>query len=232
MKRVQKGGFFGLFIGEKIVGYVNLNPYGDDQGHFQSIYISREHRGKGLSHAMMEHALAWYKERGVRKVHLYTEVDNKAAQSLYRKHNFTLDSRSWHFVVPFSTLEPKEKFTCQEVSESEIEVAGGFSERLPSGEIRRWHSSNDRRPLMLRDHEGVVAGVCMFTPGFPGCRPFEIRNSECFDDFILGIKARSLPEFDYVRVVFAGNDDLASLCKNRGYDLVDEMFYFTAEIGV
>lgn len=74
--------------------------------------------------------------------------------------------------------------------------------------------------------------MCLFTPAFPGCRPFEIDKVEGFDDFISGIKSRSLPEFDYVRVVFAGDDDLANLCKKRGYELVDEMFYFTMEIDV
>jgi hypothetical protein len=50
---------------------------------------------------------------------------------------------------------------------------------------------------------------------------------DCFDDFVIGIKSYSHSEFDFVRVVFAGNDELAELRKTRGYGLVDEMFYFT-----
>jgi GNAT superfamily N-acetyltransferase len=229
-QRVLKGGFFGLFLGDLLVGYMNLNLFSNDEGHFQSIFIGEEHRGKGHSNILMEHAIKWYQEQGVKRVHLYTEVDNEVAQGLYRRHGYEIDSRAWHFIVPFSTVKPKKKYTCQDVIEDEMDLVGNLSHRLPAGELRRWGESENRRALALKDNQEEVKGACLFAPSFPGCRPFEIQSLDCFDDFIIGIKKRSLPEFDYVRIVFSDNDDLAGLCKDRGYELFDEMFYFTKEL--
>jgi GNAT superfamily N-acetyltransferase len=226
-RRVEKGGFFGLFLGSTMVGYTNLNLFGDDEGHFQGIFIKEEHRGKGFSNLLMEHSFRWYKEQGVKKIHLYTEVDNHVAQNLYRKFGLSIDSRAWHFVVPFVSLKPLEKYTCHEIAEEDIDLVGDLFERLPAGEIRRWLASGEILALTLKDNDRRIEGACLFTREFPGCRPFEIQKVECFDDFIIGIKSRSLSEFDYVRIVFAGNESLARLCKERGYELVHEMFYFT-----
>ncbi|MFW9814270.1 MAG: GNAT family N-acetyltransferase [Candidatus Thorarchaeota archaeon] len=229
-QRVEKGGFFGLFLLDVLLGYMNLNLFSEDEGHFQSIFIGEEHRGKGYSNILMKYAIKWYLEQGAKRVHLYTEVDNEIAQGLYRKHGYEIDSRAWHFIVPFSTLKPKIRYTCHEVMEDEIDLVGKLSHRLPAGEIRRWMGSDSRRVLALKDDQGDVKGACLFAPSFPGCRPFVISHPDCFDDFIIGIKKRSLPEFDYVRIVFSGNDNLAEICKERGYELFDEMFYFTMEL--
>jgi GNAT superfamily N-acetyltransferase len=229
-RRVAKGGFFGLFIEPDMVGHMNLNLYGDDEGHFQSIYIDLGHRGKGLSNTMMAHALNWYRERDVKRVHLYTDVDNDVAHSLYKKYGFTVDSRSWHFIVPFSTINPSSKYTSHEILEEDIDAVGSRFQRLPAGEIRRWLNNESRMSLMLKDTQGRIVGACLFMPSFPGCRPFEISTVSCFDDFIVGIKARSLPQFDFVKLTFAGDDELAGLCKQRGYELVHEMLYFTQDL--
>ena len=229
-KRVEKGGFFGLFLADALIGSMNLNLFGDDECHFQHILISKEYQGRGFANLLMEHSFEWYRENGVRKIHLYTEVTNEVAQSLYRKFGFAIDSRAWHFVVPFSTLKPQKKYTCQEILEEEIGSLDGKFDRFPAGEIRCWQTNDEKQTLTLKDDGGVIVGACLFTPGFPGCRPFEIKRLDCFDDFITGIMVRSLPENDFVRIVFAGNDPLAELCKQREYELVHEMYYFTQEL--
>lgn len=223
-------GFFGLFLNGVLVGHMNLNLFGDDECHFQHIFIGEEYRGKGFSNALMEYSFNWYRERGIRRAHLYTEVGNETAQYLYKKYGFTLDSRAWHFIVPFSTLSPSNRYTCHEILEENIDPVDNRFQRLPAGEIRRWLNSDSRMGLMLKDTQGGIVGACLFTPDFPGCRPFEVSTLDCFDDFIAGIKERSLPEFDFVRLTFAGNDELAGLCKQRGYELVHEMFHFVQDL--
>ncbi|MFX1562477.1 MAG: hypothetical protein ACFFDP_04135, partial [Promethearchaeota archaeon] len=82
----------------------------------------------------------------------------------------------------------------------------------------------------LKSLGGKIVGACRFTPSFPGCFPFEIENIDSFDDFISGLRPYSLPQFDFVRVTFTDNDELAQLCNSRSYKLHHLLYKMQLEL--
>lgn len=49
----------------------------------QSVFVSPEHRGRGVYRALHDHVVAEAREQGVRSVRLYVERENKHAQAVY-----------------------------------------------------------------------------------------------------------------------------------------------------
>ncbi|MGY5852899.1 MAG: GNAT family N-acetyltransferase [Candidatus Thorarchaeota archaeon] len=230
-RRVESQSFFGLFLDKSLIGNLNLLPFNNHEGHFQGIFIASEYRGRGYGNLLLEHALNWYREHGIRKAHLYTHKTNEIAQNLYKKHGFEISSEAYHFIVPFDSLTPQDKFTCEEIQEEDIDaVEARFSEVFPTAHIRRYLSSERDHVIVLKYRNGELAGVCRFLPSFPGCFPFVIDKVDAFDDFLTGIKPFSSSEFDYSRVTFFGLPELARLCKERGYELHHEMYRMTVQI--
>jgi hypothetical protein len=60
--------------------------------------------------------------------------------------------------------------------------------------------------------------------------PFRIDNLDGIDDFISGLEEYSLPEYDYVRLTFTDNENLAELCDKRGYKQHHRLYRMKAEV--
>ena len=84
--------------------------------------------------------------------------------------------------------------------------------------------------LTLKDKNSRIVGACRFDPQFPGCFPFEIAETESFDDFINGLRSHSLPTFDYIRITFTDQPKLAELCEERGYKLHHRLYQMMADL--
>ncbi|MHA3964622.1 MAG: GNAT family N-acetyltransferase [Candidatus Thorarchaeota archaeon SMTZ1-45] len=219
-KRIERDGAFALIQDGRIIGNLIMSRFGEDEAHLGRIGVSKFHQGKGYGSMLMEYAIDWFREEGgIRKVHLYTQDFNKSAQNLYKKYGFKRAGTTWHYFVPYDSLEPKNTYTCQKIQEDEIDSVGSMFPSLPGGQIRRFLTYDEHLVLILKDLNGYNVGVCRFTPAFPGCMPFEITNIECFDDFIEGLKEFKLPEHDYCRVTFTDIPELAELCEARDYRL-------------
>ncbi|MHA2353435.1 MAG: GNAT family N-acetyltransferase [Candidatus Thorarchaeota archaeon] len=219
-KRVDHEGFFALIDEGQIVGYLIVARYGEDEAHLGRIGVVKAHQRKGFGSMLMQHAIDWFREQGgIRAAHLYTQDFNKSAQSLYKKFGFKRAGTTWSYFVPYDSVEPIDKYTCQEIQEKEIDSVGSMFPSLPAEQIRKFMTSDEFRVLTLKDDSGKIKGACRFTPSFPGCLPFEITDVECFDDFVLGMKEFSLPEYDYCRVTFTDLPELANLCEKREYRL-------------
>ena len=226
--RVERDGCFMMELDGEFIGQLIVSRFGDDDGHLGRIGVSKKHRGKGYGRLLMKYAMDWFRiQDGVNRVHLYTQHDNYVAQSLYKTFGFVKSGTTWHYIVPFNSLHPSNKYTCQVIEKEEIEEVSQQYNSLPASQIERFLSYDEHLVLVLKDSSGLIQGAARFTPSFPGSFPFEISRIDCFDDFVHGMKAFSLPEFDYVRVTFTDNPELAELCARRDYRLHHKLFKMT-----
>lgn len=229
--QVDRGAFFALESDDRMVGMLSLAKFGEDAGHLGRIGVSKSVQNRGLGAKLMEYAMDWFRNEKISNAILYTQDHNKHAQHLYKKFGFKIIGTTWHYFVPFRTINSSGKYLCESIQDGEIEAVGEkYGEYLPAAQIRRFLETDDFHVLVLKNKEKDIVGACRFTPAFPGCFPFQIDSIDCFDDFISCLKPYGLPEFDYVRLTFTDNEDLAALCYERGYEIHHKLFRMKAEV--
>jgi GNAT superfamily N-acetyltransferase len=79
--------------GETIHGSVAIDGshHLTDGAHLRWFVASDESRGTGVGNMLLDAAMAFCRERGYRRVYLWTFDDLAAARHLYEKHGFRLD---------------------------------------------------------------------------------------------------------------------------------------------
>ncbi len=192
-ERVEAEGFFALETNDgKLAGYLIVSRFGESGGHLGRIGVARAFQRQGLGTQLMRRAIEWFKAQGdITHAYLYTQHDNHPAQSLYKRFGFKVVGTTWHYFVPFDTIKPTHKYTCQPILPEEIERVGAqYEANLPAASIRRF-LEREFLILTLKDKEGRIVGACRYSPKFPGCFPFEIDDVEYFDYFIQGLRAYS-----------------------------------------
>jgi hypothetical protein len=188
-------------------------------------------QNKGLGTKLMEAALDWFKKEEMHQAILYTQDHNIVAQHLYKNFGFSITGTTWHYFVPYSTINPTGLYACDKIKNEEIElVSKQYNDSLPASKIERLLESDSNLVLILKDDQNQICGACRFSPLFPGCFPFEIDGTEYFDDFVFGIQKYSLPDYDYVRLTFIDNPELAALCDSRDYKLHHKLFQMTLNL--
>ncbi len=228
---VEKGSFFAIESEGKIIGMLAVSRFGEDAGHLGRIGVSSSLQNRGLGARLMKHAIEWFRNEKIGNAILYTQDHNKHAQHLYKKFGFERVGITWHYFVPFKTITPTENHVCELIQEDEIETVGQkYHDYLPAAQIRRFLESENHHVFVLKNREGAIVGACRFTPSFPGCMPFRIESIDSLDDFLSGLKGHSLPEFDYIRLTFTDDEDLAELCDERGYKLHHRLYRMRAEV--
>ncbi|RUS25732.1 sortase-like acyltransferase [Jimgerdemannia flammicorona] len=76
---------------EEVVGYSTLNTFRDTLGFNTvevSLYIHRDHRGRGLGHLLTREIIRLGKERGYHTIIAGICTENSASLSLYKSHGF------------------------------------------------------------------------------------------------------------------------------------------------
>jgi len=81
-------------VGSQITGFVDLWTFSDfvegsSMSIVQNLVVEPQSRGLGIADALMRRVLSLARHRGAGEVHVSTEMSNKKAISLYRKHGFT-----------------------------------------------------------------------------------------------------------------------------------------------
>lgn len=61
--------------------------------HLNSLVVAPEHRGKGVSHGLVDEVISEARRRGVHKLGLRALSTNEVAVSLYRRHGFEVEGR-------------------------------------------------------------------------------------------------------------------------------------------
>jgi len=225
---LERDRFFSLDLDGEIIGQLVVAPFGENEGHLGRVAIAQRHQGKGYGKILMQKAMDWFKKENLVKVHLNTQDHNSVAQGLYKQFGFERTGTTWHYFVPIETLNPKYEYACQPILPEEIEQVGEKYSSLPAIQIRRLLEYPENPVLTLKDKEGIIKGVCRFTPSFPGCFPFEIDDIDAVDDFLIGLKPYSLPTFNYYRITFYDNENLAQMFEEREYKLHHRLYKMTA----
>lgn len=76
---------------EEIVGFIDQwiihdFTHGAKLSHIHSLYVSSEHRRKGVASSLLQEAMKNARNMEVSEIHITTRFDNKPAINLYRKH--------------------------------------------------------------------------------------------------------------------------------------------------
>lgn len=80
----------------RIVGCVIINGLSDELAQLRFFLVRPEARGRGLGHELMNRALAFCRERGFRKIHLWTITELAAARHLYLQAGFVVTREETH----------------------------------------------------------------------------------------------------------------------------------------
>ncbi|MFX1405000.1 MAG: GNAT family N-acetyltransferase [Promethearchaeota archaeon] len=225
-QRVQKPGFFAMNSQDgHLLGYLVLGRFSDKIAHLGRIGVQKSMQSQGLGAKLMEYALDWFrKQEGVKVVRLYTQVDNLHAQELYKKFGFKVSGHTWHYFVPFTSLQALGGYSLLEAQPNEFQtIAELFPASLPLEAIQNF-IKGEQLIYALKDSSNSIVGACRFTPSFPGCFPFELTTLSSFDDFVLAFQPLCNPPSDFLRITFHENQKLATLCETRGYHLHHKLY--------
>ena len=82
---------------DAIVGYIGghlTQRYGCD-GELQYLYVSPEHRRKGVASEMLSSLARWFRERDASRICVDVQPDNARARAFYTRHGATYMSSYW-----------------------------------------------------------------------------------------------------------------------------------------
>ena len=80
----------------RIVGCVIINGLSDEFAQLRFFLVHPEARGRGLGRELINRALAFCRERGFKKVHLWTITELAAARHLYQQAGFVVTREETH----------------------------------------------------------------------------------------------------------------------------------------
>ncbi|MCA1323983.1 GNAT family N-acetyltransferase [Herbaspirillum sp. alder98] len=91
-----KGNFWVALDGERVVGTVSLLDIGHDQVALRKMFVAASHRGSefGTARRLLDGAIAWAREQGVKQIYLGTTAKFLAAHRFYEKNGFALIEKS------------------------------------------------------------------------------------------------------------------------------------------
>ena len=80
----------------RIVGSIVIDGMADETAMLRYFLVHPDARGRGLGHQLMDKALEFCRERGFKKVRLWTISELKAAAHLYRQAGFVCTREETH----------------------------------------------------------------------------------------------------------------------------------------
>ncbi len=93
-------GCFVAIVGGEVVGYVTTSVREDRlQGRIANLATDRRLRNLGIGRALLERALAHFRERGLRVARIETLADNEVGNHLYPSLGFREVARQVHFAL-------------------------------------------------------------------------------------------------------------------------------------
>ena len=82
------GAFWVLEDDGRVVGTVAVVPLSADEVEIKRVYLGAALRGQGWGQTLMEHAIAWARARGHRRVRLWSDVKFTRAHRMYERLGF------------------------------------------------------------------------------------------------------------------------------------------------
>ena len=105
--REQAATCFVAELDGEVIGYITTAvSQGTSTGRIPNIGIARGYRGLGLGTRLIEYALAYFRQQGLRIARIETLVQNSVGDYLYRKLGFQEIARQIHFAQSLVDTEP------------------------------------------------------------------------------------------------------------------------------
>jgi N-acetylglutamate synthase-like GNAT family acetyltransferase len=84
------GNFWVARSEDQLVGTIALLDIGNNQGALRKMFVAKGFRGKefGVGQKLIDHLIAWVKQKGVQEIYLGTTEKFLAAQRFYEKNGF------------------------------------------------------------------------------------------------------------------------------------------------
>lgn len=82
------GAFWVLLDGPRVVGSVGVSVHGDEC-ELHRMYLLKSHRGAGHGRQLLDQAVTWSRQRGMRRMLAWSDVKLTAAHAMYRRFGFT-----------------------------------------------------------------------------------------------------------------------------------------------
>ena len=88
----NNGNFWIASCDEQLVGTIGLIDIGNRQSALRKMFVRKDYRGKekGIGQQLLDHVIAWCREKGIDEIYLGTFDTLKAAQRFYIKNGFTV----------------------------------------------------------------------------------------------------------------------------------------------
>ena len=95
----------------QIVGSIVINGLSDEIALLRWFLVHPDARGRGLGHQLIDNALAFCRERGFKKVRLWTIGELKAAAHLYKEAGFVVTREETHEIWGAQRTEQEYELT-------------------------------------------------------------------------------------------------------------------------
>lgn len=218
--------FYIIQLKDNIIGYMIIN-FMDKILHLYRIGIIPEYQGEGYGTKLMEFLSIRIKELNFfDESILYVLRGNDAAINLYKKFQYEIVKRSWQFQIEYDQIKPSSENT-DEYSSKIIPYSKDELERISKlydVTIERLNNLISPKNLFIEFYLGNKSiGFCRFDPTFPGAFPFIIEHIDFYAISNELIKYAK-PDFDFVKVTFDENEQLAQFLQEEKFICVHEMF--------
>jgi len=78
-------------------GYITCHVAPNGEGSIGLVAVDQNHRANGFGGTLIAGALAYFHERGARRVRVVTQERNQHGKRLYERHGFTIESTATYF---------------------------------------------------------------------------------------------------------------------------------------
>jgi len=95
----------------QVVGSIVINGLSDEIALLRWFLVHPDARGRGLGHQLIDNALAFCRERGFKKVRLWTISELKAAAHLYKEAGFVVTREETHEIWGAQRTEQEYELT-------------------------------------------------------------------------------------------------------------------------
>ena len=166
----QLQGIWALYDGDLLVGF-GVSMLGPDRVHIRRIAVHPDYRSKGLGSRLMAAMIDQAQNAGFERVTLNVRQDNPAAIRLYEKFRFLVFGESVQFIATVGTTTDTDLNVMAVPAYLQEVQHPSYLDRLA-----RLKESQDppKRYALVFLRKGLLVGLTLFSPDFPGCRSFEV----------------------------------------------------------
>jgi GNAT superfamily N-acetyltransferase len=213
----------------EVVGYTIVR-WLPDAAHVMHVAVAPEARRSGVGRALMEHARARVRVRGLREWHLNVKVGNAPARALYESlamqplHPSAFTRVPWACVAALPA-EPAVFSLAEPAEDSGLEARFG----LLAGRLTANRARGGRVLAKLCDAAGAPLGVASFDPDHPGAFPFCVARPVLARTLLEGLQPYARPADAYLGVGVENDEGLVDTLVAAGAEVRMRIVHYRGE---